>query len=93
MKDSIICNTEMCVVCGKRYGLERHHVFFGRNRQNADEDGLWVWLCADHHRGADGVHGKNGHELDSALKEHAQRVYEMTHTRKEWMDRYRKNYL
>ena len=90
---SILQQTKACIVCGQTYNLERHHVLYGRNRQNAEEDGLMVWLCPEHHRGTNGVHGKNGNELGTALKEYAQKVYEQTHTRDEWMKRYRRNYL
>lgn len=94
MSKSILCTSQSCIVCGKTKVLERHHVLFGNpRRQLAEEDGLWVWLCPEHHRGDIGVHGKDGHELDQALKEYAQRTYERTHSREEWMARYRRNYL
>ncbi len=94
MSNSILCKDEACIVCGQRHGLERHHVMFGNpRRQLAEEDGLWVWLCPEHHRGTYGVHGRDGHELDSVLKRYAQRIYEQTHSREEWMERYRRNYL
>ena len=94
MTESIIQKDKMCVVCGRTEDLERHHVMFGNPRRRlAEEDGLVVWLCAKHHRGADGVHGIRGHLLDIYLKTLAQSVYEKTHTRDEWMARYRRNYL
>ena len=54
----------------------------------AEADGLTVRLCTDHHYE---VH----HNADSRqrLCAIAQRAYERTHTRDEWMERYKKNYL
>lgn len=55
--ESIIQNEKKCLLCGSEMGLERHHVFFGNpNRKKSEENGLWVWLCPDCHRGPLGVH-------------------------------------
>ena len=93
MAESIMQSKKECLICGSN-NVEQHHVLFGNpKRKMADEDGLWVWLCPDHHRGTYGVHGKYGHDLDTALKITAQEIYERTHSRDEWMARYRRNYL
>lgn len=93
MSDSIIQMEKACLICGSK-NVEQHHVMFGNPRRKlADEDGLWVWLCPEHHRGTKGVHGKEGHDLDISLKKEVQRIYERNHTREEWMQRYRRNYL
>ena len=93
MSESIIQTKKECLICGDP-NVEQHHVLFGNPRRKyADEDGLWVWLCPEHHRGTHGVHGKEGHALDTALKKTAQQVYEQEHTREEWIQRYRRNYL
>lgn len=93
MSESIIQMKRECLLCGSQ-NVEQHHVMFGNPRRKlADEDGLWVWLCPEHHRGTNGVHGKEGHDLDTDLKKIAQRIYEQNHTREEWMQRYRRNYL
>ena len=68
MSKSIISNKKQCYVCGSSNNLHYHHIFFGKNRKNADQDGLTVYLCYEHHEGTNGVHGKNGHELDIELK-------------------------
>lgn len=92
MSESIMQSRKECLVCGSR-DVEQHHVLFGvPRRKYADQDGLWVWLCPEHHRGTNGVHGKNGHWLDILLKKTAQQIYEQTHTREEWLKRYRRNY-
>lgn len=67
-KNSIIQKEKKCYVCGTTQNLHLHHVMFGKNRKKADEDKLTVYLCWQHHEGTNGVHGKNGHELDMKLK-------------------------
>ena len=53
-----------------------------------------MWLCGRlHNQSEDGVHGKNGHELDLMLKRHCQMKYEETHSREEFMALIGKNYL
>lgn len=46
-----------------------------------------------HNQSNDGVHGKNGHELDIKLKQDCQRKYEETHSREEFIELIGKNYL
>ena len=93
MSESIMQSKKECLICGSP-NVEIHHILFGNpKRKLADEDGLWVWLCPEHHRGTHGVHGKDGHDLDTALKISAQTIYEQTHSRDEWLKRYRRNYL
>lgn len=90
---SIINDDRKCFVC-KNPKVEEHHIFFGNPRRKISERyGLKVWLCVEHHRGTNGVHGKNGHELDLRLKEIAQEVFERKHTREEFIKLFGKNYL
>lgn len=92
MKHSVICDDRECYFCRKTYNLHKHHVLNGPDRKHAEEDGLWVWLCIHHHTtGPSAVHVN--HNIDFGLKKTAQRKYEETHTREEWMRRYRRNYL
>lgn len=58
---------ERCFVCKAR-PVELHHILHGARRRHADDNGFVVPLCAFHHRGTYGVHGKHGHTLDRALK-------------------------
>lgn len=92
MKESILTGAERCYFCGKTVGLERHHVFAGvANRRIADRLGMWVNCCHECHT------GKNGVQYDPVknrqLKADAQRAFERTHTREEWMRIIGKNYL
>ena len=79
-------------MCGRVTGLERHHVMTGANRGLSEQYGLWVFLCGETcHRGKDGVH--QNREKADALKRLAQIAFEARHSREEWMQIFRKNYL
>ena len=81
-----------CYVCGCRTNLERHHVMSGHaNRKLSERYGLTVMLCRDHHTGSIGVH--QDYILKERLEKDAQRAFERTHSRREWMQIFRKNYL
>ena len=92
---SIIQTNKKCIECGSVFNLHLHHILFGKNRAKADEDGLVVWLCYEHHEGTNGVHGKNGHNLDMKLKILAEQKWcEYYHkTPQDFLSRYYKNYL
>lgn len=94
-KESIIKSGKYCFFCGVTCQLERHHVFMAFNRNKAEEDGLWVYLCPECHRGTNGVHGKNGHEKDIALKKAGQYAYMKVYgaTVEGFRNRYHKSYL
>ena len=94
-KLSIIQKNKECFKCKNVYGLEFHHCIFGKNRKKADEDGLTVWLCYEHHRGNMGVHSKNGHEFDLQLKQIAEKRWCEFYgkTKEQFIRRYGKNYL
>lgn len=82
-----------CFVCGSPC-VECHHVFHGSYRKNADKYGMMVWLCPAHHRGTEGVHGRDGHALDIQLKEYAQRYFETNlGTREDFRELFGKSYL
>lgn len=95
MTKSIIDNTKKCYICGTTMNLHLHHIIFGKNRKKADQDGLVVYLCREHHEGTYGVHGMIGHELDIHLKQIAEQTW-IDHNNKtieEFIKRYGKNYL
>lgn len=81
----------------KRIGnLHRHEAFFGiRNRQKSIDDGLVVFLTYENHEGTNGVHGKNGHKIDTMIKQEAEKrwleYYEKTID--DFISRYGRNYL
>ena len=92
---SIIQKNKQCFVCGKTYNLHLHHIFFGKNRKNSDKDGLTVYLCYEDHEGTNGVHGKNGHNLDIKLKELAEKTWceYYNKTPEDFRERYGRNFL
>lgn len=72
--------------------LHEHHVFGGPNRPISEAEGMKVYLCLEHHIiGPEAVH--NNHEHKRLLQQDGQRAYECTHTRKEFMSRFGRNYL
>lgn len=92
MTKSILQSEKTCYFCPKCYGLERHHVMSGTaNRKLSEKYGLWVWLCHDHHTGKEGAQYEK--DLNTLLKQQAQKAFESIHGHKLWMDTFRKNYL
>ena len=92
---SILQDEKVCYISGQTNNLHRHHIYFGTGlRQISEKHGFWVYLAGWlHNQSNDGVHGKNGRELDLMLKQHAQRKYEETHSREEFMKLIGRNYL
>ena len=84
---------DRCYICGGR-ATEEHHVFHGSNRKKSEKWGLKVYLCPWCHRiKATAIHGKDGHEMDVALKKAAQISFEMIHGHDMFMQEFGKNYL
>lgn len=91
---SIIQAEKECYFCGTEYNLEKHHCMHGTSgRRLADKYGLTVYLCPTCHRGSEGVHGKNGAQLDKTLKQKAQVAFESVYGREKWMQTFGKSYL
>lgn len=90
---SIIQDRKECYVCRTTYGLHDHHIFYGTsNRKQSEKHGLKVWLCGlDHNMSDAGVHFNK--ELDTELKQLAQRKFEETHTREEFRAIFGKSWL
>lgn len=93
-KNIIVDDMEHCIICGA-IPVEIHHTMFGKNRKLATEDGLVVPLCWEHHRGRNGVHGSDGHEIDLQLKKMSEKRWLKYYdkTIEEWIKRYGRNYL
>lgn len=92
---SIIQKDHDCYLCKKlaieRPGTDLHHMIHGTaNRKLADEDGLTVYLCRQHHAA---LHDKGLHDL--YLQQEAQKAW-MKHYGKsidDFIQRYGKSYL
>lgn len=78
-----------CLLSGDTAGhfvLHKHHAKHGKpNRQRAEEDGLFVFLCPAHHRE---VHDNPGGWLMKKIEQDAQDMYEQTHSHEEYIKRY-----
>ena len=73
---------------------ERHEVYFSKAyRQKSINDGLIVFLTRESHRGTNGVHGKNGDELNRQLKRLAEKAWISFYkkTKEEFIERYGKS--
>lgn len=89
----------ICYLCAALNGdyrqqyTEEHHIMYGSGQRELSEaEGLKVYLCREHHKeGWQAVH--NNREIRELLCREAQREYERKHTRKEWMELFKKNYL
>lgn len=91
---SIIQENKECYFCGKQFGLQSHHIYFGNPyRKISERYGLKVWLCWEHHEGTYGIHGKHGHELDIELKKSGQSAFEKTFPQENFIQIFGRNYL
>ena len=92
---SILQSEKECFITGQTQNLHKHHIFFGNpGRKISEREGFWVYLCGRlHNQSNEGVHGKNGHELDLYLKRVCQKKYEEKHTRDEFIRLIGKNFL
>lgn len=91
---SIIAENEKgtCYLCGRIGQTEEHHIFCGSNRRFSESHGLKVHLCPYCHRdNKAGVHSDP--KKAQYLHEIGQKAFEKTHTRKEFMMIFGKNYL
>jgi len=92
MGKSVVQKVKACYFCGRINDLERHHIFAGTaNRPISEKYGLWVYLCHNCHTGKAGA--QYDKEKNLKLKQEAQRTFEKDHSRVEWMNLIRKNYL
>ena len=93
MAKSILQKEKACLICDTTQNVECHHVYFGTaNRKVSEKHGFTVWLCNHHHTGSrNSVH--QNRELDLMLKKAMQMVYEIDHSREEFMELIGRNYL
>lgn len=56
-----------CPICGQRATELHHRIFRSQNKALENCKLNHIYLCAEHHRGTKGVHGK-GKKLDRLLK-------------------------
>lgn len=94
MSKSILQTEKECFFTKAKNGLHKHHIFNSYNRDNSEKYGLWVWLRWDRHiENSPYRTPHNDSGVDLYLKRLAQQAFEKTHTRKEFMDIFGRNYL
>lgn len=92
MSKSIMQKDKCCYLCGKEWGLERHHVLSGTaNRKLSEQYGLWVYLCHNCHTGTEGA--QYDPTKNTLLKIDAQAAFEALYGHDKWMQVFRKNYI
>lgn len=91
--DSILDTKKgQCFVCGRICQTHKHHIFGGANRRLSEEDGLYIYLCPQHHNmGNWCVH--NDIRMNRWIQQEGQMAYESTHSREDFMRRYGRNYI
>ena len=57
-----------CPICGQRATELHHRIFKSQNKALEHCKLNHIYLCMEHHRGTQGVHGSRGHKLDNLLK-------------------------
>ncbi len=98
-KSILHCRDGTCYLCMKLLGdlrrhgvLHEHHVYGGVNRAVSEANGFKVYLCVGHHvSGPDAVHNNQKHMR--LIQKDCQRKYEENHTRQQFMDLIKRNYL
>lgn len=92
---------KQCYLCklegdGRIKPVHSHHIFYGNSERRISEaEGLTVNLCIEKHHqyGKESVHGNPGKGNDLLLRQIGQKEFEKTHSRKEFIGRFGKNYL
>lgn len=93
-RTSILTNDEEhCFLCNRKIKqVNRHEIFFGRNRKQSMKYGLVVYLCDDCHTISNlSVH--NNYFTDLKLKQLGQAAFEKKYSHEEFMTIFGKNYL
>lgn len=90
--ESIMQEKKECYFCHTTQNLECHHCISGIGRSASEKYGLKVWICADHHtQSPHSVHRDNA--MLQLLKKQAQKKFEETHTRQEFIKEFGKSFL
>lgn len=92
-KSIIQPSMDRCIVCGSKFNLHTHEVFYGSsNREKSIEWGCYVKLCPYHHNASnEGVHYNR--QRDLWLKKLGQRKFEELYGHEKFMEVFHKNYL
>lgn len=90
MKKSIMPESEIYSITHVPY-YHKHHIFEGRNRQNSEKYGLFVWLKPELHNMSNmGVHFNK--DFDNYLKKVGQTAFENHYPDLDFLSIFHKNY-
>ena len=93
---SIIQKEKECFICKVNYDvtttneLNKHHIF---EEKQSEKYGLKIWLCHRHPITDSRYSIRYQNQLDLELKQLAQKKFEETHTRNEFIKHFIKSYL
>ena len=80
-----------CVLCGRVGFMHEHHIFEGSFRKRSERYGMVCKLCPYCHIGDHGVHLDQ--KVNRKLKRAAQRKFEQTHSREDFIKLFGRSYL
>ena len=80
-----------CRLCGSSRWIEYHHIFGGAYRKKSTKHGYVVPLCHKCHNEPGGVHYNSN--KSKILKREAQKHFEVSHSRQDFIDTFGRNYL
>lgn len=85
-------NLDRCIVCGSKYNIAKHEIFYGKNRLNSIKYGLIIPLCITHHTNTkEGIHFNK--ELNNYYKYLAFVEFEKKYPTLKFVDIFKRNYL
>lgn len=89
---SIICSClDKCCICGAKNGINKHEIFYGKNRQNSIKYGLVIPLCDKHHTGQNGIHFNK--ELCEFYHKKGQTIFNEVYPDLDFLEIFKRNYL
>lgn len=91
-KLSYIGDTDRCYICKTNYNLEKHHIMNGPYKKASEKYGLLIKVCPNCHTMASGAIHRDS-LLMKRLKQMGQEYFEQSHSRKEFMKIFDRNYL
>lgn len=78
---------DKCVICGLN-SIHKHEIIYGKNRMNSIKYGFVISLCNEHHKL---IH--KDMKLNLHYRKLCQKEFEKTHSRDEFIDIFKENYL
>lgn len=93
MANRSVLETEpgVCYICGRWCQTHKHHLFGGPNRKHSEREGLYVYLCPEHHNMSNhSVHMDV--KMNRWLQQEGQEAYENIYSHEQFMRIFGRNY-